>query len=75
MVLYGELYCNWKIKAFVFLIKAMALCGELYCNWEIKAFACIIKAMVLCVRNRQGKGYCNAFFLPKQSKGGFIPIF
>ncbi len=52
----------------------MALCGELYCNWEIKAFACAIKVMVLCVRNRQGKGYCNAFFLPKQSKGGFIPI-
>lgn len=33
-----------------------------------------MKAMVLCVRNRKGKGYCNAFFLPKQSKGGFYPI-
>lgn len=33
-----------------------------------------MKAMVLCVRNRKGKGYCNAFFLPKQSKGGFVPI-
>lgn len=30
--------------------------------------------MVLCVRNRKGKGYCNAFFLPKQLKGGFVPI-
>ena len=28
----------------------------------------------IMARNRQGKGYYNAFFLPKQSKGGFVPI-